>query len=769
MGRNTSFGLRLLATTAAMAGVFLVAACDGENLFSVRDGLGGGGAVGDDTESPTVTIIVPRGDSLSAKPIGDSVFVSARVTDDVAVRLVRFSGISQRGDVDLGTDEVVQRFLAKTVIIPDVEDTTVTRYLLPTADDVKETVQILVEATDTAGNISTDTVNLILGGPDVDLLDIEDGQTVQAGLNLSARVLAQDPLGIIQVSMEITGAFQASIVKAITPASDSVALDTVVAIPAGIAGEILVSASARNSLDVFGGDGPLTLVVIAGGVGDTIAPRLRHEAVAPQRMELQDEIIVTVSGGDDTQGGGVAVAGYTVLAISGTRGDTILRTDSATFSPPRTGTVTTGFTFPVFNVDSLTLPDTMIFEITSWLRDADGNCAAALGADSLAANPCLTLSGGQTVADNRPGGRVIRPIVAGTTVLLPSGGKIMDAVVDTLRRNLLLSNIEKGSVEVFHLQDEEFLTSIRVGSEPWGLTLNACAPLSPAAGCGDTLIVANSGGTNLEMVYLGPDDGLGPAVDDRSRRLLTPDVFLFDVERVLDETGVIRFNVSVLPDPDGLSFSDRPQFIARDSTGRSLYSTKVTREASGLSQVGTIRKAFQPTGGLQPEVVIFVEHARLDDAEDFTALAHVDNMVVSNAGGDDQVTIVDHVPGDITMPITSITDALDLAIADLVANTASDVYSVTGSSWNIENVGFTDTTFVAASGDGGWVVFGEGAIDPIGRVIMYETATDAISRFTEVTDLITNAGETVNGIGLNYDGTLGVVVAPTRSRSSRPT
>ncbi len=345
-------------------------------------------------------------------------------------------------------------------------------------------------------------------------------------------------------------------------------------------------------------------------------------------------------------------------------------------------------------------------------------------------------------------------LVAGSTVLLPSGGTILDAVVDTLRRNLLLSNLDRDRIEVFRLQDEEFLTSIQVGSEPWGLTLNACAPLSPAAGCGDTLIVGNSGGTNLSMVYLGPDDGLGPAAEDASRRFLTPDVILFDVERVIDETGVIRFTVSVLPDPDGVSFSDRPQYIARDSTGRSLYSTKVVPT---LQQVGTIRKAFQPTGGIQPEVVIFVEHARLNDNEDFTALAHVDNIVVSNAGGDDQVTITDHVPGDITMPITSITDALDLAIADLIANTTSDVYAVTGSRWNIENVGFTDTTFVAASGDGGWVVFGEGAIDPIGRVIMYETATDAISRFIEVTDLITNAGETVNGIGLNYDGTLGVV------------
>ena len=189
MDRNRSLGLRLLATTAAMAGVFLVAACDGQNLFTVPLGTGAV-AGGDDTEAPTVAITAPRGDTLSAKPIGDSIFVSVRVTDDVAVRSVRFSGVSLRGDADLGTDEVIQRFEEKTITLDDVVDTTLTRYLLPTPDSVKETVQILVEATDTSGNISSDTVDLILGGPDVELLDLEEGQTVQAGLNLSARVLA---------------------------------------------------------------------------------------------------------------------------------------------------------------------------------------------------------------------------------------------------------------------------------------------------------------------------------------------------------------------------------------------------------------------------------------------------------------------------------------------------------------------------------------------------------------------------------------------------
>lgn len=76
--------------------------------------------------------------------------------------------------------------------------------------------------------------------------------------------------------------------------------------------------------------------------------------------------------------------------------------------------------------------------------------------------------------------------------------------------------------------------------------------------------------------------------------------------------------------------------------------------------------------------------------------------------------------------------------------------------WSVPNLGFHDTTYVSASGDGGWVVFGEGSADPVGRIIMFEAVQDAISSAIEVDDLMVNASETVRGIGLNYDGTLGI-------------
>ena len=137
-------------------------------------------------------------------------------------------------------------------------------------------------------------------------------------------------------------------------------------------------------------------------------------------MEVQDSVRLSITGSDNTQGSGVASVGYTVLGISSTRGDTLFRSDQITYAPPRTGTVAASFAFGTFNVDSLNLPDTLVYELTTWMRDADGNCAAAAGVDQFTSLPCATLATGETVADGRSGQRIARSIVAGKTVRLPS-------------------------------------------------------------------------------------------------------------------------------------------------------------------------------------------------------------------------------------------------------------------------------------------------------------------------------------------------------------
>src|SRR5207244_10757868 len=104
--------------------------------------------------------------------------------------------------------------------------------------------------------------------------------------------------------------------------------------------------------------------------------------------------------------------------------------------------------------------------------DAQGNCAASVGGPDLVSLPCDSLRTGQIVARGRTGQRLTRTLVAGRTVILPAGGLIQDAVIDTVRRNIYLSNYDRDRVEVCRIQGEKFLTPVPVASEPWGLTLS---------------------------------------------------------------------------------------------------------------------------------------------------------------------------------------------------------------------------------------------------------------------------------------------------------
>ena len=730
-----------------------VAACDGDNLFTVPSGAVA--APGTDPKAPVVNITVPRGDSLSAKPVGDSVFVTAHVTDNVGIRSVRMYGVSYRGNIDLGTDTVIQRFKEKTITVgPGVKDTTLYRYLLPTTDTTKELAYIVVQAADSSGNTAGDTVRLVLGGPDVTLLNIQQNLSVTAGGQLNVGVLARDPQGIALVTLNVSGAFTRKVEWRPTVATDSFRADTVLAVPATAYGPLVVSAVARNALDVAGQAVPITLNVVAAGAGDTIAPSLKQTAAAPDRMEIQDSIRLTVSGADNTQGTGVASVGYTIVAFAPSRADTVLRTGKLDFTPARTGTVSGTFAVPAFNVDSLNLPDTLVFEVTTWMKDRDGNCAAAVGGDQLTSYPCATLPTGEIVALNRSGQRLLRTVVAGKTVRLPSGGRVLDAAVDTARKRLYLANISNNRLDVFDLANEQFSKAIGVGSEPWGLAFSRD---------NDSLWVANSGGTNLSVVDLNSQR----EVDND--RFLTPDVVLFEIEVKSSDAG-IQLLIHEYPQARTPSFSDRPQFVAVDSFGNLVYSTKT----SSVGDLGTVRKGYFQNGWSRSEAKLFIEHGELIAQENFFSVAHIDSIQgktdtlgvdsLGNLITEDHLTFFDHVPGFPSQVIEGRTvgvgvPAIDSALASL-RNGGSDVFSAYAARWDIASLTFKDTTYVAGSGDGGWVAVGEGGAAPVGRVLSYGARpleSTSLSRSLQVNDLLTNPAEEVRGIGLNYDGSLGVV------------
>ena len=731
----------LKALVGGLLGGILFAACQGDNLFVDFTGTGTGSV--QDADIPSVTIEVPSSATVAAKPLGDSVLVTVDVRDDAGVSTIVFEGLSLRGDPDLGTESVVPRFVSKTVdLVPPNPDTTISRYLLALPDTILETTLIIVTVFDTVGNSAADTVPLILGGPEVMFTNLVGGEVIQSGATLGLRVQARDGVGIRQVEITITGVVADTITVPISPVVDSLVLDTIVVIPAGTTGTMTITARAWNTLDVTGEAGPFTVTVTSAVGGDEVPPGVQLTMTSTERLEFQDLIDVVVTSVDDNQGSGIVRTGYTVLGISPRRGDTLIVSDEVIFASARTGTVVETFDFAVFNFDALQLPDTMVYEVFGYSVDASGNCAASVGEPQLVQYVCGLL-GANTVALDRTGDRLTRVIVAGRTVLLPTGGEIMDAVMDTIRQKLYLTNIENGRVDIFRLLDETFEQAVLVGSEPWGLTLNRGE---------DTLLVANSGGTNIDMIYLGATDGSEVSVQDVTRRLFTPDVILFDVEETLDDLAQVVYNVTFLPDGTPPGFSDLPQFVAVDFTGRVLFSTKATL----LGDFGTIRKA--EIFALRPdvEVSLFIQHAAMIDSDAFTGVAHANFAQAVATGGNDDFRIDDHLPGDRNNFLT-FTGGDPAAAGAGIQGLGSDV-AIRPGRWSIENIGFADTTYVSASGDGRWVVFGEGSVKPVGRIIMYDATADAISTAQEVSDLMINASETVRGIGLNYDGTLGVAL-----------
>jgi hypothetical protein len=140
-GNGRSIGLRL-GVAVIVAGA--VAACTGDNLFT-------GIAAGVGLLGPEVDITAPQPNL--AVTVGDSVTVTANVTDPNGVTGVKFSGTFSGGQVAF-TEIAVGS-------LPSPKDTTMTR-VMRQAGTTTGNVRIIVEATNAAGDTGADTVTVII-------------------------------------------------------------------------------------------------------------------------------------------------------------------------------------------------------------------------------------------------------------------------------------------------------------------------------------------------------------------------------------------------------------------------------------------------------------------------------------------------------------------------------------------------------------------------------------------------------------------------------
>lgn len=722
--------MKLLRTRAALAAALsaaaLLAACDnGGNPFTPGGGNGGGNPVaGADSTAPTVTIVRPD-TATDNVAVGDSLFVRARVADNTALSTVSMEAFAIRGNPTLGTAVRVDRFITKTVDLRAegkvVRDTTIDRFLYATGDTLPEDgVFVVVTARDTADNVRADTFRVILGGPRVSVEPNDDSYL--AGTQLSLRVRASDTHDRIS-SVLVTGSGAFAFERRLQFSTARTEFDStlIVNIPLEARGELRIAGSTVSGSNVTGVAAPVT-VTIQPPVADVSPPNATFQFQIPGRVEQQDSFSVQVTGTDENR---VDSVGVTVLAIrrTATTADT-LRVYAGR------GAVTSGtfrFSFADLGLDPFQALEVEL-EISAWARDAQGNCGAAVRENTPQNLPCAVLGSGVRLAGSS--GRLLPVFVArGRTLQRPGGGAdvIADLVADSTY--VYLSNFTRNRVEVLPLGGTAFGPSVAVGSQPWGLALGRFR---------DSLYVANSGGTNISVIPLKT----ATLAEAQDRRIFTVNERLFSVEfdpKTSEATSVTLHD-----------YSDRPQFLAQASNGLLMYSTRPTPSAED----GTVR--IYDATKLRSEIFTgYVEQATAGRAI----------VVNARAAFHRPPALIEVCPrrrfGDTTDPqciigfVDDVADSLAVLRAQ-APNAAGGRYDTrVDLSADIEDVGFADTTFVAASSDRRYVAVGEG-VRQNARIPLFEAVGSELIMRGDVRDLISNAAERVIGLGINRDGSLGV-------------
>ena len=281
--------------------------------------------------------------------------------------------------------------------------------------------------------------------------------------------------------------------------------------------------------------------------------------------------------------------------------------------------------------------------------------------------------------------------------------------------------------------------------------------MSRTAASGDTLYVANSGGTNLSRVYIGASTASGMK-EDLVNRLVTRVSFMYKITEVRDvNTGKIHITVSA-----PISYSDRPQYVEQSVSGRLYFSTKPTSAAP----LGTVR--YMDPAAPAPDERFILAFAKSGTDPNSFLVANIDDAGVTPASAtslaNDALTLCDHASGSAAAPtcvtstggILAAVDALTLAVpqTDIDARPNLDENSI----------GLSDTTFATASGDGKWIAFGEGhTSSAYGRALMLQDDGTVPDQYTyaspaiNILDLIKNAANQVYGIALDKTGkTVGI-------------
>lgn len=718
--------------------VALIVGCDQRSITTaVPGGTGGGtgtgGGSGSSGAKPLVSIDTPAAGALVN--LGDSILVAVRVRDAAGLQSLTIGGYSYRGDANLGTATVTKRYDALPVPAPNAPalragpiDTLVRRYLKPIAplDTTQDSVVVLAIATNAGGAVDTARRTLrVVTGPRVQVISPTAGDSVQPGISLALQVRATHLEGVSRMTVRVQGEagwptpLDTTITQTFNSATEA-NLDASVFIPqnAPARGRITITPSATDVNRVPGSAVPVVIYVRG-----TPAPAPRVTQQVPTRAEIRDTVIISAAGD------GIVSVGFIVRDSAGA----LIRRDSivypAPYLSPRRATL---------SLNLSAAEQGRRVSVTSFAIDRSGRYGYSVPSgssipvtqESLAQSDSLLLVHGLTY-------KLLRPGIAG------------DLAVDASRGRVFVSNTAFNLLEVWRQDSLKFTPNgVAVGAQPWGMTVSATSP--------DTLLVANSGGTNISKVNIAGDPSTWIA---ESGRVLTRNSVIFVVTETRDEnTNKVRLVVT-----GPFSYSDRPQYIAQSAGGRIYYSTRPTPSAPA----GTLRY-LNPAEAYPESRQIWRYGTISSNAVSSFTIFNADLVTVchrstADSPESDRLQIYDH-PSGTKDPSVSTATCSDSLVTEAFGNLAAVVPTT-----DVEIVGgldpgslaLSDTTFVGESGDRKWIGFGEGHTGTrAARVMMVNDtlpagtslATPFFSGGIDVNDIIDNASEPVFGLAIDKFG-----------------
>ncbi|MEO7362438.1 MAG: hypothetical protein ABI120_19060 [Gemmatimonadaceae bacterium] len=644
-----------------------------------------------DSAKPRVTLVKGTSITDTIIPLG----VSAR--DNIGIKNIH---VTLQGGVVASYDTV----LTTSTTSMDLG----LQFRVPKSAALGSTVNVRAIVTDGAGNMS-DTARLVvtvgnLTPPVAAITSPVIGTPVVVGKSLIISLAGSARYRVRTIGFNIKGAFTyADSSNYNSPLKDSVAVLDTLAVPDSAKGKtITVTPFVVDSLLQRVEGLPITYEVKGSTDLNTI-PVVRNGVTA--RLETSDTIFVEAS--DPV---GIAFLGYEVRSLTGT----LVSADSVASN----GTFSTLIRTFRTKINVTTFPTRVT--VTGFARNTNGRRDVTRG--PTGAIKVDTVS-----------------IVAGYTNPLPDGGQVADALYFPRNDRLYLTNIERNQLEVYNLADSSFKSAIVVGSRPWGI---AGWPRNRDGTMGDTLLVANSGGTNVSYVDLNRG-----TTGREVYRYPLPNIIAYTVTTVRSTTSDQLITQRTPHD-----FSDRPQYLA--STCQAATAT------TGPCGDVTLVYSTTPTPG-QTSPFANAGTVRWENLTRATSHFFFEQAVGQTAGRADTLEIIRYAANGVGK------DSVLVPFQQVVTGSnGSFNYSTVV---RIDELAFRDTTYVRNSGNFRSAVVGEGGPVHGSRTMNFDVSSGmdrtpptpvidmGISRPIDVSDFIANTFARVQGVGINFDGALSAV------------